>query len=116
MRKGAAAAAWTLLAAALALTALYLRPGATYFRLAFSQAASRQAQRLEVARPDGAVNVNTADASQLDELPGIGEALAQRIIEERTLNGPFRYPEDLLCVKGIGEKTYQKLLDLICLE
>ena len=54
--------------------------------------------------------VNTADADELDTLPGVGEVIAQRIIEEREQNGPFYYPEDLMNVKGIGEKTLEKLL------
>ena len=50
---------------------------------------------------------------ELDTLPGVGEVIAQRIIEEREENGPFYYPEDLMNVKGIGEKTLEKLLSHI---
>jgi competence protein ComEA len=54
----------------------------------------------------GPVNVNTADAETLsDELTGVGMAKAQAIIEYREQNGPFRTPEDLLNVRGIGERT-----------
>ena len=52
-------------------------------------------------------------ADELDTLPGVGEVIAQRIIEEREENGPFYYPEDLMNVKGIGEKTLEKLLSHI---
>ena len=53
----------------------------------------------------GPVNVNTADASTLaQELDGIGPAKAQAIVEHRQKNGPFRTPEDLLKVQGIGER------------
>ena len=55
------------------------------------------------------VNVNTADASQLALLPRVGPSLAQKILDFRKENGPFKSPEDLMLVQGIGEKTYQLL-------
>jgi competence protein ComEA len=55
------------------------------------------------------VNVNTADAAQLALLPRVGPSVAQRIIAFRKENGPFKSPEDLMLVQGIGEKTYQLL-------
>ncbi len=62
------------------------------------------------------VNVNTATAEELTVLPGIGPALAERIIAERTENGPFRYPEDLVTVKGIGVHKLAAILDLVSTE
>ena len=59
--------------------------------------------------PRGPVDVNTADAAALQTLPGIGPALAERIIAYRTEHGPFRTVEELLEVKGIGEATLEKL-------
>jgi competence protein ComEA len=57
----------------------------------------------------GPVNLNSADASTLaKELDGIGPAKAQAIIEYRQKNGPFRSPEDLLKVDGIGEKVLEQ--------
>lgn len=53
------------------------------------------------------VNVNTADPSQLALLPRVGPAVAQRIVDFRKENGPFKSTEDLMLVQGIGEKTYQ---------
>ena len=54
----------------------------------------------------GPVNVNTADVSTIaKELDGIGKAKAQAIVEYRQKNGPFRAPEDLLKVEGIGQKV-----------
>jgi len=57
----------------------------------------------------GKVDINTASVAELDTLPGIGPAIAARIIDFRTRNGPFRRSEDLLNVRGIGEKKFLKL-------
>lgn len=61
----------------------------------------------------GKVNINRADLSQLDSLPGIGPGLAQRILDYRAANGPFQTTEDLLGVPGIGETIFLGLRDLI---
>lgn len=62
----------------------------------------------------GLVNLNNASVEQLDELPGVGEATAHAIIEDREANGPFTTPEDLMRVSGIGEKKFAKLEGMIC--
>jgi competence protein ComEA len=60
------------------------------------------------AKPEGKkVNINTAEASQLALLPRVGPSVAERIIEHRKANGPFKKPEDLMLVRGIGEKTFE---------
>lgn len=59
------------------------------------------------------VNVNTASQKDLEFLPGIGEVIAQRIIEYREQNGAFSRPDDLLKVKGIGEKKLEAIKNLI---
>ena len=61
--------------------------------------------------PQGTVDVNGADLYELTELPGIGETLAQAIIDERNAHGAFRYPEDLLAVRGIGAKKLEGFRD-----
>lgn len=61
----------------------------------------------------GQVNINTADSAALDSLPGIGPALAQRIIDYRQEHGPFARLEDIMEVSGIGPGTFEKLRDLI---
>ena len=59
------------------------------------------------------ININTADATELDKLPGVGPALAGRIIEYRNANGPFKDGEELKKVKGLGASKYEKLKDKI---
>jgi competence protein ComEA len=54
------------------------------------------------------VNINTAAKAQLMDLPRIGDKIADRIIEYREKNGKFKRPEDIMKVKGIGEKTFKK--------
>lgn len=61
----------------------------------------------------GPVDINTAAAEELQNLPGVGPVLAQRIVEYREANGPFASMEDLLGVKGIGEATLDKFRDRI---
>ena len=61
----------------------------------------------------GLVSVNTADAAALEELPGIGPALAARIIDWRDTEGPFATVDDLLAVSGIGPKVLESLRDLV---
>lgn len=55
------------------------------------------------------VDVNTAGVDELQSVPGIGPSLAQKIVEHRRQHGPFRRLEDLLEIKGIGEKSLERL-------
>ena len=59
--------------------------------------------------PAGKVNVNTASAEQLTAVPGIGPKLAARIVEYRQKSGAFKSIQELMNVKGVGEKSFQKL-------
>ena len=62
------------------------------------------------------ININTADADLLTQLPGIGEVLAQRIIDYRNQNGPFADISDIMDVSGIGPSVFEKIKDIIVLE
>ena len=72
---------------------------------ASAQASSRGAAKAAV----GTVNLNTASAAEVEGLPGIGAKTAARIIEYRQKNGPFKKVEELMNVRGIGEKNFLKL-------
>ena len=61
------------------------------------------------------ININKADESELQNLPGIGPAKAAAIIEYRNTSGPFKAVEDLKNISGIGDKTFEKLKDLIAI-
>jgi competence protein ComEA len=62
------------------------------------------------------ININTASASELELLPGVGPALAGRIIEYRAANGAFQSVDDLENVKGVGPRTLEKLRPLVTVE
>lgn len=64
-------------------------------------------------RADGRVDLNRATAAELEELPGIGPVLAQRIVDHREDHGPFTEVGDLREVPGIGERTFQSLAELV---
>ena len=90
----------------LVLCALLI-PGLTTF------SAPVQAQAPAPAAEKAALNLNAATAEQLAALPGIGAKVAERILEYRTKNGGFKKIEELMNVKGIGEKSFLKLKPLV---
>ena len=67
----------------------------------------------ESGTPSAPVNINTATAEQLQTLPGIGEALAGRIVAYREENSGFSRVEDILNVEGIGKKRFEDIVNLI---
>ena len=62
------------------------------------------------------ININKASAAELEKLPGIRKGLAERIIEHRERFGPFRRAEHLIIVRGISDRRYRALRDLITVE
>jgi competence protein ComEA len=73
-------------------------------------AQSKGAARSTTVKPSTAiVNLNTASVTDLEGLPGIGAKTAARIVEYRQKNGPFKKVEELMNVRGVGEKNFVKL-------
>ncbi len=107
--KGAVAAVLAALAAMLVIFGLRSLPGRPLAALAPEAVPTAGGETIE----GGLVDINTAGAEALMSLPGIGEAKAAAIIAYREEHGPFRYPEELLNVKGIGESILEGLLDYV---
>ena len=78
-----------------------------------SSVPSSQSTSGAATQTSGKININTADLYTLMTLPGIGETYAQRIVDYRTANGPFKNIEDIKNVEGIGEKRYESIKNLI---
>ena len=111
-------------------TVLYQRPAAASSVAAEAPEAPEEPETPEApeepaapeetaTEPDGMasrVNLNTADAAALESLPGIGPALAQRIIDYRMANGPFQTTAEIQDVRGIGAGIYAKIKDSITVE
>jgi len=89
------------LVAALALLAVHSTP--------LEAQATRAARAAAKPASTAVVNLNTASAAELEGLPGIGAKTAARIVEYRQKNGPFKKIEELMNVRGVGEKNFLKL-------
>ena len=88
------------------LTTLLFVPASASFAQTKAPAPSRGGA---VLAPGATVNINTASAAELDALPGIGAKTAALIVEYRQKNGPFKKIEELMNVRGVGEKNFLKL-------
>ena len=103
---GGLALVWTgvFLAALLTLFSLERQAAPTVARLK-----TQQTVAVVVQTENALVELNTADKEELMALPGIGETLAEAILDHRKEHGSFRKPEDLMEVPGIGEKRFEAL-------
>src|SRR5258708_257271 len=83
-----------------------------------NQATRKEAngQQTSVPKTNQLININTASANELETLPGIGKGLAQRIIDHRKRFGPFRRPEHLIIVRGISDRRFRALQNMITVE
>ena len=91
------------------MTASSLRPVlAASLALLFCSAA-RAADGASAAGDGKKVNINQATAEQIANLPRVGQKAAQRVVDYRKAHGPFARPEDLMEVKGFGEKRFEQL-------
>jgi len=99
----------------LAVAAMAVLPAAAAQQAKAPAAASAKSSRASKAQaaPTSPVNLNTATQAQLEALPGVGPKAAQRIIEYRKQNNGFRKIEDVMNVKGFGEKTFLKLKPML---
>ena len=104
-----------LSAVIICLIPLLTRQSPEPFRIETGGKEAAAIQPIQRENPEGGINVNEADAEELTAIKGIGPYLAEMILNEREENGPFRYPEDLLAVKGIGEVKLSGILDQICI-
>jgi len=86
---------------------------ATPPRDAASEAQLSLSAKVENARP---VNINVASATELEKLPGVGKAIAERIIAHRTEYGPFRRAEHLMMVRGISDRKFRAIRSMIVVE
>ena len=99
----------------LAFAAFFVQPTIPFI----SKAGFVSAQEGEIEAPPeepAMVNINTASAEELATLEGIGDVIAQAIVEYRDANGPFKSIEDVKNVKGVGEKKFEGIKDKIAVE
>lgn len=80
---------------------------------ALSLDAQRPAKPASAASSAEVVNLNTATANQIADLPGIGVKTAELIVQYRVKNGPFKKIEEVMNIRGVGEKTFLRIRDRI---
>ena len=97
-----------MFAVAIAIATLIVSPSSSW-----AQAAKGRGAAKAKATATDPINLNAATAAQLQTLPGVGASAAQRILDYRQKNGSFKKIEELMNVKGIGEKSFLKLKPLI---
>ena len=107
---------WAVLACLLLILGFWLGSALAVRSTAEVTVVTSRAAELRELPASEPVNINTADAETLCTLPGIGPALAERILAYRQEHGRFEQLPELMNVRGIGSKTYEGLLGLISLD
>jgi len=97
------------------VTALLIGTAVLYYKN-LSPAPFRFIEFREEKKENEKININKAGSVELTKLKGIGQVFAVRIISYREENGPFHSAGDIRRVKGIGDKTYDKIKDQIAVE
>lgn len=109
-------ARWRIIAADSRVPAIGLRQGPVHYSGQSEPEQRSHAAPVEPAiqeRQEVRLDINTADARELQDLPGIGPVLAERIISYRQQSGPFRSVEQLTEVEGIGDSTLERIMPLV---
>ena len=91
-------------------------PGKSSAQTSLNEKEANDQQPASLQRTNHLININTATANELETLPGIGKGLAERIIDHRETFGPFRRPEHLIIVRGISDRRFRALRDLITVQ
>lgn len=95
------------------LTIGLLFTGFFYFK---KTAHTKDIEIIDIEKPVLSIDINKASARELERLPGIGPVLASDIVRYREKRGRFKYPEELKEVKGIGDKKFEAIKDLVAIE
>lgn len=91
----------------------FLTAGLIFFVFLGSLVAYQNNQQTGSQSAPAKVNINTASLEELQTLPRIGPAIAQRIIDYRKEHGPFKRIEDIMKIQGIGERVFEQIKDRI---
>ena len=85
------------------------------FLFGFAPVSTTQSAAASISRSQGEerIDINAASVEELQRLPGIGPALASRIVEHRRRHGPFKRPQDVVIVRGMSAKLYRRIAYLI---
>jgi len=83
------------------------------FNPVFISVTSPAAASISHSQSEERIDINTASVKELQRLPGIGPALASRIVEHRRRHGPFKRPQDVVIVRGMSAKLYRRIAYLI---
>jgi competence protein ComEA len=97
----------------LGLSRRFLATGLILFIFLWPLLAQQNSSQTSASSTSPKININTASLEELQTLPRIGPAIAQRIIDYRKEHGPFKRVEDLLKIQGIGERVFEQIKDRV---